>query len=72
MCLLVKTHLLDAKPAGLKPIHRVPLFVRVRSQGARIESIPLKLLIELSKCGFREWHLEKVGDDVWCLELVGI
>jgi hypothetical protein len=56
---------------ALKPIERVKLFVRVRSQGARVESVPLKRLIELSKCGFHDWRFEKVGD-VWCLELKAI
>jgi hypothetical protein len=64
---LAKTHLFDAKPAVLKPIQRVKLFVRVRSQGARIESIPLKRLVELSKCGFRAWNIEKAENGWWLI-----
>jgi hypothetical protein len=62
-----KTHLFD-KPAEdkagfSKPIQSIPLLVKVRlnkkrSQGARIESVPLKRLAELSKCGFRNWRFE--------------
>jgi len=60
-----KTHLFDAKPKFSKPIQSVRLFVRVRSQGARIESIPLKLLVELSKSGFRNWYVEEVEGELW-------
>ena len=63
--MLGKTHLFDAKPAVLKPIQRVRLFVRVRSQGARVESVPLKRLVELSKCGFRAWNIEKTERGLW-------
>jgi len=42
-----------------------------RSQGARIESVPLKRLVELSKLSFHSWRLEKVGDYLW-LVIVGI
>jgi hypothetical protein len=35
---------------------KVRLFVRVRKQGCRIESVPLKRLLELS--GFRKRHWE--------------
>lgn len=63
--MLGKTHLFDAKPMVLKPLEKVKLFVRVRSQGARVESVPLKRLVELSKCGFRAWSVEKVEDGWW-------
>jgi len=53
-----KTHLFEAKSAPLKPIEEIRLFIRVRSQGAYIASIPLKRLAELSKCGFRNWRFE--------------
>ena len=69
--MLGKTHLFDTKPVVLKPIERVRLFVRVRSQGSRIESVPLKRLVELSKCGFRAWSVEKVGDG-WVLVLEAV
>jgi hypothetical protein len=75
-----KTHLFD-KPAEdntifSKPIESISLLVKVRlnknrSQGARIESVPLKRLVELSKLSFHSWRLEKVGD-CWWLVIVGI
>jgi hypothetical protein len=36
-----------------------------RSQGARIESVPLKRLIELSKLSFHNWSFELIGDSWW-------
>jgi hypothetical protein len=75
-----KTHLFDKpvedKAVFSKPIQSIPLLVKVRlnknrSQGARIESVPLKRLIELSKLSFHNWRLEKVGDN-WWLVIVGI
>jgi hypothetical protein len=75
-----KTHLFDKpvqnKAVFSKPIESVSLLVKVRfnknrSQGARIESVPLKRLIELSKLSFHSWRLEKVGD-CWWLVIVGI
>jgi hypothetical protein len=75
-----KTHLFDKaveeKAVFSKPIQAIPLLVKVRlnknrSQGARIESVPLKRLIELSKLSFHSWRLEKVGD-CWWLVIVGI
>jgi hypothetical protein len=59
-----------------KPIESVSLLVKVRlnesrSQGARIESVPLKRLVELSKLSFHSWRLEKIGD-CWWLVIVGI
>jgi len=75
-----KTHLFD-KPAEdkavfSKPIESISLLVKVRlnknrPQGARIESVPLKRLVELSKLSFHSWRLEKVGD-CWWLVIVGI
>jgi hypothetical protein len=59
--------LFDAKPEILKPIERVKLFVRVRSQGARVESVPLKRLVELSKCGFRNWVVEEADNGWWLI-----
>jgi hypothetical protein len=37
---------------------RIRLFVKVRSQGSRIESIPLKRLEKLSKRSKRKWYFE--------------
>ena len=75
-----KAHLFD-KPvqnniAFSKPIESVSLLVKVRlnrnrSQGARIESVPLRRLVELSRLSFHSWRLEKVGD-CWWLVIVGI
>jgi hypothetical protein len=75
-----KTHLFDKpvqdKIVFSKPIESVSLLVKVRlnknrSQGARIESVPLKRLVELSKLSFHGWRLQKVGD-CWWLVIVGI
>jgi hypothetical protein len=75
-----KTHLFDKaaedKTAFSKPAESISLLVKVRlnknrSQGARIESVPLKRLIKLSKLSFHSWRLEKVGD-CWWLVIVGI
>ena len=69
-----KTHLFD-KPVQnetvfSKPVESVSLLVKVRlnknrSQGARVESVPLKPLVELSKLFFHSWRLEKVGGCWW-------
>jgi len=37
---------------------KVRLFVRVREQGCRIESVPLKRLVELSGFRKRRWGFE--------------
>ena len=37
---------------------KVRLFVRVREQGCRIESIPLKQLVKLSGFRKRRWNFE--------------
>ena len=37
---------------------KVRLFVRVREQGCRIESVPLKRLVELSGYRKRRWGFE--------------
>jgi hypothetical protein len=75
-----KTNLFDKpvenKAVFFKPIESVSLLVKVRlnknrSQGARIESVPLKRMVELSKLSFHSWRLEKVGD-CWWLVIVGI
>jgi hypothetical protein len=43
---------------GLAVLGKVRLFVRVRKQGGRIESVPLKRLILLSGYRKRRWSLE--------------
>ena len=42
---------------GLVVLGKVRLFVRVRKQGGRIESVPLRRLIELSGFRKRRWEL---------------
>jgi hypothetical protein len=66
----------EDKAAFSKPIKSISLLVKVRlnknrSQGARIESVPLKSLIELSKLSCHSWRFEKV-EDCWWLVIVGI
>jgi len=71
---MAKARLFDNSVGGKvvfsKPIESVSLPVKVRfnknrSQGARIESLPLKRLVELSKFGFRNWSVVVHGDKVW-------
>ncbi len=75
-----KTHLFDKPVQGKtvfsKPIESISLLVKVRlnknrCQGARIESVPLKRLIKISKLSFHSWRLEKVGESLW-LVIIGI
>jgi len=37
---------------------KLRLFIRVRKQGSRIESVPLKRLIELSKSRKKRWEFK--------------
>jgi hypothetical protein len=76
MLTMGKTHLFDKpvqnKAVFSKPIESVSLLVKVRlnrnrSQGARIESVPLKRLAELSKLSFHKWSFELVGDSWWLI-----
>ena len=69
-----KSHLFDKpveeKTVFSKPIEFISLLVKVRmnknrSQGARIESVPLKRLVQLSKLSFHSWSFELVGDSWW-------
>jgi len=53
-----------------RAIQSISLLVKVRlnknrSQGARIESVPLKRLVELSKLSFHNWSFELIGDSWW-------
>ena len=52
-----RTVLLDIE-GGCRHIAKIKLFVRVRLQGGRIESVPVKRLIELSRYRKRRWSLE--------------
>jgi hypothetical protein len=38
--------------------NKVKLYVRVRSQGARIESVPLKVVEKMSCKAHRSWYFE--------------
>jgi hypothetical protein len=38
-------------------VGKIRLFVRVRAQGCRIESIPMRRLVELSSYRKRRWSL---------------
>ena len=45
---------------------KIRLYVRARKQGSRIESVPLKRLVRLSKSRVKRWSFKKtVGDDGW-------
>jgi hypothetical protein len=62
----------EEKQVSAKLVKRITLVVKVRlnknrSQGARIESLPLKCLVGLSKLGFRSWRLEQFGDKWWLI-----
>jgi hypothetical protein len=47
---------------------KIRLFVRARKQGSRIESVPLKRLVRLSKSSGKRWFFKKtVGDDGWLI-----
>jgi hypothetical protein len=39
-------------------VSKIRLFVRTRNQGSRIESVPLKRLIELSGYDKRRWEFK--------------
>ena len=47
---------------------KLRLFVRVRKQGSRIESVPLKRLVRLSKSRKKSWFFQKtVDNDGWLI-----
>ena len=47
---------------------KISLFVRARKQGSRIESVPLKRLVRLSKSRVKSWSFVKtVGNDGWLI-----
>ncbi len=47
---------------------KIRLYVRARKQGSRIESVPLKRLVRLSKAREKRWFFKKtVGDDGWLI-----
>lgn len=47
---------------------KIRLYVRARKQGSRIESVPLKRLVRLSKSGKKSWVFKKtVDNDGWLI-----
>jgi len=47
---------------------KIRLYVRARKHGSRIDSVPLKQLVRLSKSRVKRWVFEKtVGDDGWLI-----
>ena len=47
---------------------KIRLFVRARKQGSRIESVPLKRLVRLSKSRKKSWSFKKtVDNDGWLI-----
>ena len=47
---------------------KIRLYVRARKQGSRIESVPLKRLVKLSKSREKRWVFKKtVGEDGWLI-----
>jgi hypothetical protein len=62
-----KVSLLE-KCGSLPPLVVLRLFIRYRKKGCYIASVPLRKLLELSVCGYRNWRVEKVDGGFW-LEL---
>jgi hypothetical protein len=62
-----KTHLYDAKRLSPKPIEKLRLFIRKRKQGFYVASVPVRRLVELSVCGFRNWRIEESEGGVWLI-----
>jgi len=47
---------------------KIRLFVCARKHGSRIESVPIKRLIRLSKCRVKRWVFQKtLDDDGWLI-----
>ena len=47
---------------------KIRLFVCARKKGSRIESVPLKRLVRLSKSRKKSWVFKKtIGDDGWLI-----
>jgi hypothetical protein len=59
--------LFESKSVFRKPIVVLRLFVRSRKQGSYIASVPLKRLLELSGCSFRQWSVEKADNGWWLI-----
>jgi len=60
-----KVRLYGFKSEFSKPLLRLRLFVRKRKQGCYVASVPLKYLLRLAKCGFRNWSVEEVENGWW-------
>lgn len=39
-------------------VSKIRLFIKVRKQGARVDSVPLKRLVKLSECPKRRWEFK--------------
>jgi len=47
---------------------KIRLYVRARKQGSRIESVPLKRLVRLSKSREKRWVFKKtIDNDGWLI-----
>ena len=47
---------------------KIRLFVRARKHGSRVDSVPLKRLVKLSKSRKKSWFFKKtVGNDGWLI-----
>ena len=47
---------------------KIRLFVRARKHGSRVDSVPLKRLVRLSKSRKKSWSFKKtVGNDGWLI-----
>jgi hypothetical protein len=55
------------KCGSLPPLCLLRLFIRKRKQGCYVASVPLKRLVELSGCGFRNWRIEESESGVWLI-----
>jgi hypothetical protein len=61
-----KVSLLE-KCGSLPPLRLLRLFIRKRKQGSYVASVPVRRLVELSGCGFRNWRIEESESGVWLI-----
>jgi hypothetical protein len=55
------------KCGSLPPLCLLRLFIRFRKQGCYVASVPLKRLVELSGCRYRNWRIEEVEEGWWLI-----
>ena len=55
------------KCGSLPPLCLLRLFIRSRKQGCYVASVPLKRLVELSGCRYRNWRIEEVEEGWWLI-----